>query len=359
LFGSFLIPSRASANFLSGLFGGDVSANADAPILNNADVNSQNMGLLEAKVSSATVIEDKKTKNTKDKIDETKNVNILSENALVPATGPAGVSDDTDEDISPDQISVYVVRKDDSITQIAKMFDVTPNTIRWANDIKVGQKLNEGDILIILPIDGVKITVAKNQTLKSLGTKYKVDPTDIAGFNGISEDAKLVVGDELIIPNGIIADEGGSTTIKSSSSSAKKYYDTQNLPTIIGYFMNPMPNTRLTQGLHDKGGIDLAAPKGTPVRASALGTVIFARMGYNGGYGNMIMLSHSNGTQTLYGHLFKINVSVGEQVNQGEQIGAEGSTGRSTGPHLHFKVIGAKNPGAFLRVGSTLDANWK
>ena len=123
--------------------------------------------------------------------------------------------------------------------------------------------------------------------------------------------------------------------------------------------MNPLPGARLTQGLHDGGAVDLAMPRGTPILAAASGTIIFARDGYNGGYGNMVIISHPNGTQTLYAHQSKLVSSAGDKVSQGEVIGYVGSTGHSTGPHLHFKISGAQNPGAFLQVGSVLDANWK
>jgi murein DD-endopeptidase MepM/ murein hydrolase activator NlpD len=97
--------------------------------------------------------------------------------------------------------------------------------------------------------------------------------------------------------------------------------------------------------LHGHNGIDLAAPVGTPVLASAGGKVIVSRMGgYNGGYGIYVVISHSNGTQTLYAHLNANWVSVGEEVVQGQVIGTVGRTGRVTGPHLHFEVRGAKNP---------------
>lgn len=98
-------------------------------------------------------------------------------------------------------------------------------------------------------------------------------------------------------------------------------------------------------------GLDIAAPYGSPVKAMAKGTVEFA--GVRGGFGNCIMLKHGNGFETLYGHLSKILVKVGEQINIGQQIGKVGSTGRSTGPHLHYEVhrYGEKiNPQSFLTL---------
>lgn len=82
-----------------------------------------------------------------------------------------------------------------------------------------------------------------------------------------------------------------------------------------------------------------------PVKAAASGTVKFAKTGWNGAFGNLVVIAHANGTQTFYAHLSKISVSIGQEVNQGSIIGNVGSTGRSTGPHLHFEVRGAYNPG--------------
>lgn len=323
------------------MFGSDVSASEDPTILENTEINSQNIGLLQANVSSVTVIQEKKSKNSKsNKIDENKEVSILSGNALVPTTGPTGVSDGTENgDISSDQISVYVVRKDDSIAKIAEMFNISVNTILWTNDMKKGDKLEEGKILIILPINGVQHTVKKGETLKGIAKLYKVDILEIAGFNEISEDTKLAVGDELIIPDAEIAEEIVPKT------TTKQTIVRTPLKILTGYFINPVPGyRRKSQGLHHGNGVDLAAPKGTPIVASASGTVIFARMGYNGGYGGLVIISHPNGTQTLYAHQSKIVTRSGAQVSQGEVIGYVGSTGRSTGPHLHFEVKGARNP---------------
>ena len=116
------------------------------------------------------------------------------------------------------------------------------------------------------------------------------------------------------------------------------------LKTLVGYFINPVPGyKRISQRLHGNNGVDLAAPTGTEIVASASGTVLLARNGYNGGYGNMVIIKHPNGTQTLYAHQSKITTSTGDRVSQGQTIGYVGSTGRSTGPHLHYEIHGARN----------------
>lgn len=233
------------------------------------------------------------------------------------------------------QISVYIVRKGDTLPTIAKMFGVSVNTILWANDLK-SSKIKEGQELVILPISGVRHTVKKGDTLKSIATKYKADMQDILAFNDVTVDTKLAVGDIIIVPDGEISAE---VTPKPQTQVGSSY------PSYSGYYMRPITGGRKSQGIHGHNGVDLAAPVGTPIMASADGTVIISRSsGYNGGYGTYVVISHSNGTQTLYAHMSKDLVSVGQGVKQGEVIGAIGMTGKSTGPHIHFEIRGAKNP---------------
>jgi LysM repeat protein len=357
-FGVFLTPIQVDAGFLSSLLGNEVSASTET-----TTGNSQNMNLLQANVSSAPVFKDKKTtKDAKDEIstiEDNGNKNILSESALNPVTGPLGVTDGTEVvESSPDDISVYVVRKGDSISQIAEMFDVSVSTILSANDMKKGQKLVEGDVLFILPISGVRHTVVKGQTLRSIAKLYKIDVSDIVFYNGISEDSKLAIGDELVIPGAEMYEEGGdkpAPNLNSSIAKDKNYYETHPIANLIGYFINPVPTGRKTQGLHGPGhrGIDIGAPTGTNIYASAEGVVIATKTGCKvkqtrcgGGYGNLVIVQHPNGTKTLYAHMSKLNTTNGARVAKGEVIGYVGNTGRSTGPHIHFEVFNAKNPGS-------------
>jgi murein DD-endopeptidase MepM/ murein hydrolase activator NlpD len=220
--------------------------------------------------------------------------------------------------------------------------------------MKKGDKLVEGDVLLILPISGVEHTVTKGQTLQNIAKLYKVDAGDIASYNGIALDDKLTVGDTLMIPGADnMLDEGGdkpAPNLGSAISRDLKYYASHPLQDLIGYFINPLPTGHKTQGLHGPGhrGIDIGAPLGTPIYAAASGVVLTARMGWDGGYGNMIVIENDStrNIKTLYGHLSRLAISTGDQVNQGQIIGYVGSTGHSTGPHLHFEVFNAKNPGA-------------
>lgn len=251
------------------------------------------------------------------------------------------------EDISyptDDTISVYEVKKGDSLATVAKLFGVSKNTIIWANDLK-SQNISPGDTLIILPMTGIKHTVKKGDTVSSIARKYKADTDDIAKFNGVAVNSKLSVGDVILVPEGELA---VTTTVTAKSGrliTTERLLDTYTLSTPDGFLIRPVVNGRKTQGLHGHNGIDIGAAPGTPVLASASGRVIVAKVGgYNGGYGNMIVITHDNGIQTVYAHLRTVNVSPGQTVSQGQVIGGVGNTGRSTGPHLHFEVRGAKNP---------------
>ncbi len=290
-------------------------------------MNSQNMALLQA----ASNFDPNPAKGGGD-------ITIVGGSALLPDAGPSGtLADIEDNPTTSDQISLYVVREGDSLSQIAKMFGVTTNTIIWANDIKRGSLVQEGQTLVILPISGIRHTVLKGDTLKSIVAKYKGDMDEVLGFNGLTEGEVLAVGDVVVIPDGEIEAPKTPTT--------KTVVRGTNAPSYSGYYLRPIVGGTKTQGLHGYNGVDLAAPAGTPILASATGDVIISRSGsWNGGYGNYIVISHANGTQTLYSHNSKNIVSEGAHVVAGQIIGYVGSTGKSTGSHVHFEVRGAKNP---------------
>lgn len=256
-------------------------------------------------------------------------------NALVPGAGPSGTAVSiANHKPASDQISIYVVREGDTLSQIAEMFDVTVNTIKWGNNL-TSNTLKVGETLVILPISGVKHTVVKGDTVTSLAKKYKGDAEEIVAYNNLQKGQSLEVGSVIIVPDGEVS--APTYTSKPSGSFGLKEY--------AGYYMRPIASGRKTQNIHGYNGVDLAAPVGAPIMASADGEVIISRMGgWNGGYGNYIVVRHPNGTQTLYAHNSRNIVSVGDIVHQGDIIGYIGSTGKSTGPHVHFEIRGARNP---------------
>lgn len=261
---------------------------------------------------------------------------LIVEDALLAESGPVGTAADLGEHhAGSDQISIYVVREGDTLSQIAEMFKVSVNTIRWANDIGGGKAIQPGDTLVILPISGIRHTVKTGDTLASIVKKYGGDMDEVLNYNGLAEGAPLALGEVVVVPNGEIAAPKASGTSGGVKGGG---------PALSGYFIRPVSGVR-TQGLHGYNGVDLGAPAGTQVVASAAGEVIVSlNAGWNGGYGNYVVIRHENGTQTLYAHLNQSIVSAGSEVVQGQVIGYVGSTGRSTGSHLHFEVRGAKNP---------------
>ncbi|MDO8407726.1 MAG: M23 family metallopeptidase [bacterium] len=265
--------------------------------------------------------------------------------ALVAYSGPDGTPGDTIVTPASDRISVYVVRTGDTLSEIGAMFGVSVNTIVWANNLGNARDIHPGDTLVILPISGVERTVVRGDTLASLAKRYNADATEIAEYNGLDTGAVLVVNSTIIIPGGEIvaaprARSSGTTRV------VKEPYLGGSGAVESGYYVNPVLGGRITQGLHGWNGVDIGAARGTPIRAAASGTVVVARIGggWNGGYGNYIVITHGNGTQTLYSHMTHAIVSPGQAVSAGQVIGYVGTTGLATGPHLHFEVRGAANP---------------
>ncbi len=280
-------------------------------------------------------------------------ISLVGGVALLSEDGPSGTAADV-ENAPPEStaISVYTVHKGDSLGSIAKMFGVTTNTIVWANDLK-GGVIHEGDQLIILPITGVRYTVVKGDTVAGVAKKFKADANEISQYNNLADGVTLTAGDILIIPSGEvaptpvqIAQTTHSKLIKSIAKGTKSEpYLGGSGPDLGNYYSWPLAGGVITQGLHGWNAVDIGAPSGTSIYAAAAGTVIIARSGgWNGGYGSYVVVSHPNGTQTLYAHMSRVLVSAGQPVAQGATLGRVGATGLATGPHLHFEVRGAVNP---------------
>jgi murein DD-endopeptidase MepM/ murein hydrolase activator NlpD len=323
-----LIPGAiAYAGFFS--FLGDMFAKVTPE---TKPINSQNVALLAASVGASTSVPPP--------LDD---VNTVGGSALLPDVGPSGGPADLDPSFEHGEISIYVVKEGDSLSAIAKMFGVSVNTILWANDLSRGSKITIGQSLLILPVSGVQHEVVKGDTLSAIAKKYHGDPEEILSYNGLNEGDSLVTGTVVIIPDGEIP-----TVVPAPRKPASSKLANASAMVDDAYYLAPVANYRRTQKLHGYNAVDLTSYLGAPILASAGGSVIVARSGgYNGGYGSYVVIKHGNGTQTLYAHLQSVAVAVGEQVIQGQSIGTLGNTGRSTGPHLHFEVRGARNPFAY------------
>lgn len=264
---------------------------------------------------------------------------IIEDGALVPQEGPSGAGADVVRQKNS-TISIYVVRPGDTLSAIAEMFDVSVNTILWANDLPRASRIQVGQTLTILPVTGITYTVKKGDTLASIAKRYGGDASEIASYNGL--EGALAAGSEIIIPDGEAIAPVPSTSPRQGAS----YVSNPGSPTQAGYYLRPISGGIRSQGIHGYNGVDLAAPIGTPIVASAAGDVMIAKSsGWNGGYGQYVVIQHDNGSQTLYSHNSSVIVGVGEHVQQGQVIGYVGESGKATGPHVHFEIRnGIRNP---------------
>lgn len=247
-----------------------------------------------------------------------------------------------------DKILEYEVKAGDSIKSISAKFDVSESTIKWQNGL-TSDKIKIGQILQILPVTGIAHKVQKGDTVYSIAKKYDSDPQAIADFpfNSFSNDEtfELAIGQTVIVPDGVRpADVPTGPRIRQITPDAG---------TVVasGQFVWPTAGSITQRFSWYHPGVDIAN-RGLPaVLAADSGKVVSA--GWSpAGYGNHIIIDHGNGYKTLYAHLSKIYVIPGQTVGRGSPIGQMGSTGKSTGPHLHFEIYlngGKLNPLNFLK----------
>lgn len=259
-----------------------------------------------------------------------------------------------DEDRPRDSVREYVVQGGDTLSTIAEKFDVSISTIKWANDLS-SDYIRPGQKLKILPVTGVLHKVKSGDTLAALAEKYNASEQAIADVNWIDPPFILNAGQELMVPGGeikvapppppvaVVATAPPVTRPQANVSSSTPVTGT-------GQFM--MPTTGfISQYYHAwHKAIDVASRALPPIVASDAGRVVYS--GWDStGYGLTVLLDHGNGFLTRYAHGSALYVKTGEYVNRGQTIMQMGSTGRSTGPHLHFEIIrnGVKqNPMAYL-----------
>ncbi len=322
-------PATTHAGFFS-FMSNEVNTSAYASY-DSTEANSQNLSLLQAPLSINPSSQANKAEPA-----------VISGNALYSEVGPSGTIADIADGIPNTQISTYTVRSGDTLSEIADMFNVSVNTILWANENVNVRNLKEGDFLIILPISGIRHKVVRGDSVSSIVAKYKVNMQDVLDYNDLTSSSQLALGETVIVPD---AELPYTAPSKPSQAPVTAALHGASGPSYPGYYKRPLIGGMRTQGLHGFNGVDLGAPIGTPIYASAAGTVIISSYGsWNKGYGNYVVISHANGTQTLYAHASKLLVNVGQKVSQGDQVALVGSTGKSTGPHLHFEIRGARNP---------------
>ena len=237
-----------------------------------------------------------------------------------------------------DQIVYYTVDPGDPISEIAEKFAITANTILWENNLTAYSLIRPGDKLTILPTAGIQHKVAKGDTVAKIAKTYGVEPDQIIEFNKLASADDIRTGERLLIPGGKKIIAAPTYSFRSFTSPTTPVSVT---PKVAGTGEMQWPSTcrRITQYfrlIHT--GVDIACTYGSDISAADAGTVVTSQGGWNGGYGTYVIIDHGGGIQTLYGHLSKLYVKAGEEVTKGQAIAAEGSTGRSSGPHLHFEV---------------------
>lgn len=233
------------------------------------------------------------------------------------------------------EISEYIVEQGDTLSSVAEKFDVSLETVLWANNLSGSSKIGVGDKLVILPTSGIMHLVEKGESLSYLAKLYKAEMDEMIAFNNLSDSGEIYIGDFLIIPDAVMP--------------AKKPVPVST-PLASAYFIKPVPaDFAISQGLHWYNAIDFSNGKcWEPVFASAGGVI--QKTGFDSVAGNYVRILHPNEVVTFYGHLAVISVYSGQKVSQGEIIGYVGNTGYTLGPtgcHLHFEVRGAKNPFAY------------
>ena len=243
-------------------------------------------------------------------------------------------------------IITYEVQSGDTISTIADRFDLNVNTVLWANNLTAFSIIRIGDELKILPADGFLYTVKSGDTIGKLAQNFDTSAEKIVASNNLNSAGTISIGKQLIIPGTKRTVSSPSTarnTTQSSYSGIAVIKDivSADKPIASGNKMVwPTQGHRITQYFSWKhNGVDIGNKIGTPIYAADSGTVEISQGGYNGGYGNTILINHGGGKKTRYGHASKLLVKKGEKVEKGQLIALMGSTGRSTGPHLHFEVI--------------------
>lgn len=248
-------------------------------------------------------------------------------------------SENTAETIVPDnrprsEVITYKVAAGDTISAIAIKFEVSAESIKWANGMNDSDAINPEDNLKIPPISGVIHKVKEGDTLDTVSKTYQADKQTIADFpfNYIDDTLSLKVGQTLYVPNGVVP--------RPVSPKAP----TRTVPTRQGTFVIgsgllswPVPANISQYFSWFHTALDLPNPYGTPIYAAASGRVIDAKT-QKYGFGIYCILDIGNGYTTAYAHMSSRVCQVGQTYKKGDYIGAVGSTGRSTGPHLHFEV---------------------
>ncbi|NLE77059.1 MAG: M23 family metallopeptidase [Chloroflexi bacterium] len=233
------------------------------------------------------------------------------------------------------EIIEYVVRAGDTVYDLAERFGVAPETIIGANAALAGRpdRLQVGQVLQILPLDGVYYTIRSGDTLSGLSQRFGVSVDVIVDcpLNRLPDAESLKIGQTVVIPGATAAPAAPVRTVARVAAPA-------DAVTGSGSFAWPLQGVISQRYRAGHRALDISAPKGTTVRAADDGFVVQTAWEDNG-YGHCIIIDHGDGVRTRYAHLSAFLVSAGDSVSQGQPIGEVGTSGWATGPHLHFEII--------------------
>jgi murein DD-endopeptidase MepM/ murein hydrolase activator NlpD len=244
------------------------------------------------------------------------------------------------------RVEEHVVQPGETIGTIAQTYGLRVSTIIAANQIR-GGVIHPGDTLRILPVDGIVYTVKKGDTINSVADRFSSSADEIISANGLASGV-LASGMELVLPGGKAPEPPKPKPQPAPRISTSVATSLKNL--IIpppaadrqggAKMLWPAGVHRITQYFRGRlhTGVDIAGPIGTPIYAADDGVVLKAEWN-TGGYGNMTIVDHGGGVFTRYGHAVKLLTKPGQTVKRGDVIALMGSTGHSTGPHLHFEVM--------------------
>ena len=234
-----------------------------------------------------------------------------------------------------DKVIEYQVKSGDTVSSIAQEYGVSEETVLWANDLSATSQIKENQKIDILPVSGVAAKVESGDTIYSVAKKYRANAQAIIDFpfNDIGDDFQLLSGQTLIIPDGAPPEK--------AKPAPTQYLAKENIPVVdlgTARFVWPASGGISQYFSWYHPAVDISNLGGGPIHASDSGTVTLAGWPDASGYGNRVIIDHGNGYTTLYAHLSAVYVKPGQKVSKGEVVGAMGSTGRSSGTHLHIEI---------------------
>ncbi len=297
------------------------------------------------------------------KANELKNANKLAQQQLLLIPNGSGDVDATleevltrkgrvlaaKEQVTPVQVKQYTVVKGDSLWSIASAENLEIDTLYGSNNLKNPDMLKPGMTLRIPDQDGMFYVIKNGDTLEKIARRFGITVVAIRKGNDPKATATLAKGAELFLPG---ARPEAENAAKTSSNSGGTRGGSALTPAasrsyrwpVVGKINSPFGWRRhpVTRRRDFHTGIDIKAPRGRPIKAARSGQVEYS--GWMGGYGRVVVIKHGDGNSTLYAHCNALSVRKGQKVTQGQQIGTVGTSGRTTGPHLHFEVRQGKGP---------------